>query len=138
MARTHDMDRHHMMEVFRRAHDHRGSAFVEIYQNCNVFNDGAFAALTAKEHRPHMMIPLDHGRPIRFGPEGGRCVVLDPQGSPRIAEVAEVGEDAVLVHDETREDGVAFMLSRLARGPFEPTAVGVFRAVDRPEYATET
>src|SRR2546429_4214261 len=50
VARTHDMDRKHMMEVFRRAHQHRGSAFVEIYQNCNVFNDGAFAEITAKEH----------------------------------------------------------------------------------------
>ena len=58
VARTHDMDRKHMQETFRRAHDHRGGAFVEIYQNCNVFNDGAFEDVTAKEARPNMLIPL--------------------------------------------------------------------------------
>jgi 2-oxoglutarate/2-oxoacid ferredoxin oxidoreductase subunit beta len=135
VARTHDMERKHMMEIFRRAHDHKGSAFVEIYQNCNVFNDGAFEQVTAREARPQMLIPLEHGQPIRFGPDGGRGVVLDGQGRAQIVDVAEVGEDKILVHDEQRDEpGLAFMLSRLARGPFEPTPVGVFRAVDRPTY----
>src|SRR5215475_3969214 len=67
VARTHDMDRKHMIETFRRAHDHRGAAFVEVYQNCNVFNDGAFEAILAKEARPTNLIPLQHGEPIRFG-----------------------------------------------------------------------
>jgi 2-oxoglutarate/2-oxoacid ferredoxin oxidoreductase subunit beta len=139
VARTHDMDRHHMMEVFRRAHDHRGSAFVEIYQNCNVFNDGAFEAVTGKEHRSDMLIPLVHGEPIRFGANGEKCLTLESQGSLRIADVSEVGEEHILVHDESRLDpGVAFVLSRLARGPFEPTPIGVFRAVERAEYASET
>src|SRR3982751_2137072 len=70
VARTHDMDRKHMMETFRRAHDHRGAAFVEIYQNCNVFNDGAFETILSKENRPINLIPLVHGQPIRFGPDG--------------------------------------------------------------------
>ncbi|TML41921.1 MAG: 2-oxoacid:ferredoxin oxidoreductase subunit beta, partial [Actinobacteria bacterium] len=109
VARTHDMDRKHMMEVFRRAHQHRGSAFVEIYQNCNVFNDGAFAEITAKEKRPHNLIPLMHGEPIRFGPDGEKGVMLDGQGHARIVEVADVGEDRILVHDEARDDpGLAF------------------------------
>src|SRR3954467_7241503 len=69
VARTHDMDRQHMMEVFRRAHAHRGSAFVEIYQNCNVFNDAASQAITGKETRAGNLTPLEHGEPIRFGPE---------------------------------------------------------------------
>src|SRR5207237_6823883 len=56
VARTHDMDRKHMTETFRRAHAHRGSSFVEVYQNCNVFNDGAFAAVTAKDARPNMLL----------------------------------------------------------------------------------
>ena len=138
VARTHDMDRKHMMEVFRRAHQHRGSAFVEIYQNCNVFNDGAFGQVTSKEQRPHNLIPLVHGQPIRFGPEGEKGVMLDGQGHARIVEVAEVGEESILVHDEAREDpGLAFMLSRLARGPFEPTPIGVFRAVERTDYGSE-
>jgi 2-oxoglutarate ferredoxin oxidoreductase subunit beta len=135
VARTHDMDRKHMMEVFRRAFEHRGSSLVEIYQNCNVFNDGAFGEITAKEKRQNMLIPLRHGEPIRFGPDGSRGVAIDSQRGAHIVDVADVGEDALLVHDEARDDpSVAFMLSRLARGPYEPTPVGIFRAVERPEY----
>ena len=67
VARTHDMDRAHMIETMRRAHDHKGAAVVEIFQNCNVFNDGAFEAVTGKEDRTDMLIPLRHGEPIRFG-----------------------------------------------------------------------
>jgi len=135
VARTHDLDRKHMMETFRRAHAHHGASFVEIYQNCNVFNDAAFEQVTGKEVRPDMLIPLEHGEPIRFGAEREKGVVLDPQGRPRIVQVADTGEDALLVHDEHREDpDLAFMLSRLARGPYEPTPIGVFRDVDRPDY----
>jgi 2-oxoglutarate ferredoxin oxidoreductase subunit beta len=135
VARTHDMERKHMMQIFRRAHDHKGGAFVEIYQNCNVFNDGAFEQITSREARPQMLIPLEHGQPIRFGPDGSRGVVLDGQGRAKIVDVADAGEDKILVHDEKREEpGLAFMLSRLARGPYEPTPVGVFRAVERPTY----
>jgi 2-oxoglutarate ferredoxin oxidoreductase subunit beta len=133
------MDRHHMIETFRRAHEHKGASFVEIYQNCNVFNDGAFTQITSKEHRSDMLIPLEHGQPIRFGADGEKCVAIDNQGNPRIALVSDVGESAVLVHDEVREDpSLAFMLSRLARGPHEPTPIGVFRAVNRTEYAEAT
>jgi 2-oxoglutarate ferredoxin oxidoreductase subunit beta len=139
VARTHDMDRAHMMETIRRAHDHKGAALVEVYQNCNVFNDGAFSAVTGKANRDTMLIPLRHGEPIRFGAEGERGVVLDGQDGARIVDVAEVGEEALLVHDETRADpGLAFLLSRLATGPTEPTPIGVFRAVEQPDYASET
>jgi 2-oxoglutarate/2-oxoacid ferredoxin oxidoreductase subunit beta len=137
VARTHDLDRKHMQETFRRAHEHKGAAFVEIYQNCNVFNDGAFDGILTKEQRPNMLIPLEHGKPVRFGPDGEKGVVLDGQGKAKIVDVAEVGEDKILVHDEKREEpGLAFMLSRLARGPYEPTPIGVFRAVDRTDYGT--
>jgi len=138
VARTHDMDRKHMQATFKRAHEHRGAAFVEIYQNCNVFNDGAFEEILAKEARPSNLIDLHHGEPIRFGPQSERGVVLDGQGRARIVEVADVGDHAILVHDERREEpGLAFMLSRLARGPHEPTPIGVFRAVERPVYGDE-
>ena len=136
VARTHDMDRAHMIEMFTRAHAHQGASIIEIYQNCNVFNDGAFGQVTAKDNRDEMLIPLEHGRPIRFGAAGEHGVVLD-RGGLHLAEVADVGEDALLVHDETRDDpSIAFMLSRLARGPYEPTPVGVFRAVERAEYGS--
>ena len=138
VARTHDMDRKHMTETFRRAHAHRGSSFVEVYQNCNVFNDGAFAAVTAKEARPNMLIDLKHGEPIRFGTEGQHGVVLNARGETEVVDVAEVGEDRLLVHDEHRDDpSLAFALSRLADTPTVPTPVGVFRDVERPIYEGE-
>ncbi len=138
VARTHDMDRKHMTETFRRAHAHRGSSFVEVYQNCNVFNDGAFAAVTAKEARPNMLIDLKHGEPIRFGAEGQHGVVLNARGETEVVDVADVGEDRLLVHDEQRDDpSLAFALSRLADKPTVPTPVGVFRDVERPIYEGE-
>jgi 2-oxoglutarate/2-oxoacid ferredoxin oxidoreductase subunit beta len=138
VARTHDMDRKHMTETFRRAHAHRGSSFVEVYQNCNVFNDGAFAAVTAKEARPNMLIDLKHGEPIRFGAEGQHGVVLNAGGETEVVDVADVGEDRLLVHDEHRDDpSLAFALSRLADTPTVPTPVGVFRDVERPIYEGE-
>ena len=127
-----------MMEMFRRAREHRGAAFVEIFQNCNVFNNGAFEAITARSARDDMLIPLVHGEQVRFGAEREKGVVIDRQGRAQIVAVADVGEDAILVHDEARpEPGLAFLLSRLSSGPHEPTPVGVFRAVERPDYGTE-
>ncbi len=138
VARTHDMDRQHMIDTFRRAHDHKGASFVEIYQNCNVFNDGAFEGITAKANRDDMLIPLRHGEHIRFGANGEKGVCLDNQGRATIVDVADVGEDALLVHDETRPDPtLAFTLARLSTGPTMPTPIGVFRSVDRLEYTAE-
>ncbi len=135
VARTHDMDRKHMQEILRRAQAHHGSAFVEVYQNCNVFNDGAFEAITARDARAEMLIDLHHGQPIRFGRDNERGVIMNADGETEIVDVAEVGEDRLLVHDERRPDpSLAFCLSRLADSPTQPTPVGVFRAVERPVY----
>jgi 2-oxoglutarate ferredoxin oxidoreductase subunit beta len=135
VARTHDMDRRHMMEIFRAAHDHRGAAFVEIYQNCNVFNDGAFDGVTSRSAREDMLIDLHHGQPIRFGPDGSRGVVMNPDGALAIVDVAEIGEDRLLVHDAHRSDpSLAFALARLSHDDHSPTPFGVFRAVNRPDY----
>ncbi|NNE74002.1 MAG: 2-oxoacid:ferredoxin oxidoreductase subunit beta [Acidimicrobiales bacterium] len=139
VARTHDMDRKHMQAMFRRAHAHQGAALVEVFQNCNVFNDGAYDTITKKDVRGHMLIDLQHGEPIRFGPDGERGVALDGRGLATIVDVADVGVDALLVHDEADPDpSVAFALSRLSNGVGRPTPIGVFRAVDRPEYASAT
>jgi 2-oxoglutarate ferredoxin oxidoreductase subunit beta len=136
VARTHDMDRKHMMETFKAAYQHRGAALVEVYQNCNVFNDGAFEQILAKDARPRMLIPLEHGQPIRFGPDGEHGVVFE-DGVAKVVEVAGVGEDRLLVHDAHRLDpSLAFALSRLASGPTSPTPIGVFRDVDRPDYGS--
>jgi 2-oxoglutarate ferredoxin oxidoreductase subunit beta len=134
VARTHDMDRKSMMDVMRRAHEHKGASFVEIYQNCNVFNDGAFEAVTAKTAREEMIIELRHGEPIRFGADLAHGVVLNEFGECEVVDAAG-NEDRLLVHDEHRDDPtLAFALSRLATGPTMPTPMGVLRDVQRPTY----
>jgi len=138
VARTHDMDRKHMIEVFSRANEHRGAAFVEVYQNCNVFNDGAFDTILNKDARPEMLIELKHGEPIRFGAERENGVMMNAFGEAQIVRVDDVGEDKLIVHDDQRPDpSLAFALSRLADHPDTPTPVGVFRAVERPTYEAE-
>ena len=92
VARTHDMDRKHMQETFKRAHAHKGSALVEIFQNCNVFNDGAFNMITKKDKRGSMLIDLKHGEPIRFGEDNEKGVISNADGSAEIVNVADVGE----------------------------------------------
>jgi 2-oxoglutarate/2-oxoacid ferredoxin oxidoreductase subunit beta len=132
VARAIDTDRAQLTDVLRMAAHHRGSAFVEIFQNCNIFNDGAFDFVREeKENRIH----LEHGEPVRFGPEGERGVRLRSDGSAEVVDVAEAGEDAVLVWDAHHpEASPAFALSRLTRGTVGATPIGVFRDVERPVY----
>jgi len=138
VARSIDTDREHLAATLRAAAAHEGTAFVEIYQNCPVFNDGAFEALRDRAQGAVNRIPLEHGRPIRFGIDDERGVVRGDDGDLRIADVAAVGEDALLVHDAHREDpSLGFALARLAErdrhgGLPVPTPIGVFRAVERP------
>ncbi|HEX6491620.1 MAG TPA: 2-oxoacid:ferredoxin oxidoreductase subunit beta [Gaiellaceae bacterium] len=128
VARAIDTDRAQLTEVLRAAATHTGSAFVEIFQNCNIFNDGAFDFVREdKENR----IYLEHGRPVRFGPGGERGVRLRTDGS---AEVFE-GEGEPLVWDAHHpEASPAFALSRLTRETAGATPIGVFRDVERPVY----
>jgi 2-oxoglutarate ferredoxin oxidoreductase subunit beta len=135
VARTIDVDRKHLTEVLRRAAAHRGTAFIEVYQNCNIFNDGAFEDLTSKEGKDLNQVRLEHGKPIRFGPEGAKGVRLTDHAALEIVDVADVGEDALLVHDEHRQEpSLAFLLAHLASSPHEPTPIGVFRDIQRPVY----
>ena len=135
VARTIDRDKRHLSDVLRAAAVHEGAALVEIYQNCPVFNDGAFAALTEKETKDANQIRLTAGEPIRFGVENERGVSRGPDGGLAIVDVASVGEDALIVHDPSRPDpGLAFSLARLADNPTVPTPIGVFRDVQRPVF----
>ncbi len=135
VARTHDMDRAHMQETFKRAYSHNGGAFIEIYQNCNVFNDGAFDGILKKNRREDMLVPLIDGEPIRFGKQKEKGVMMGRNGKLRIVD-AEGSEEKLLVHNSGRRNPTAaFALSQLSRGPFEPTPIGVFREVEREEYA---
>jgi 2-oxoglutarate/2-oxoacid ferredoxin oxidoreductase subunit beta len=134
VARTIDTDRAHMTEVLTAAHEHPGSAFIEIYQNCNVFNDGAFVALRNPEQKVHNQIRLQQDQPIVFGPEGEHAVIALDDGSMRIVPTQEAG-DRIVVHDARRtEPTTAFALSRLAHNPTGPTPIGIFRDVVAPVY----
>jgi len=130
VGRSIDTDRAHLTEVLRRAYAHPGAAFVEIYQNCNVYNDGAFDAVREdKENR----IRLEHGKPIRFGAEEERGVRLRPDGSAELVE--GIAEEELLVHDEHAETpSLASALARLSHTPHGPTPIGIFRDVERPVY----
>jgi len=132
VARSVDVDAKHLGSVLERAARHKGSAFVEIYQNCNIFNDGAFEYLTDRTTKADHELKLEHGKPVRFGAQGKKGIALDPRMQPVVVDVAEYGEDRLLVHDETN-DAMAYFLSRLVHPNF-PTPVGVFRAVERPTY----
>jgi 2-oxoglutarate/2-oxoacid ferredoxin oxidoreductase subunit beta len=137
VARTLDMDRNHTTEILQAAYEHPGTAFIEIYQNCNVFNDKAFIQLTGKEERTHNRINLVHGQPITFGPDGEKAVVLEG-AEARIVDTASVDPSRILVHDVTRPDPtVAFAISRLSHGPYGPTPLGIFRQVKRPTYEAQ-
>ncbi|SED75668.1 2-oxoglutarate ferredoxin oxidoreductase subunit beta [Streptomyces misionensis] len=134
VARTIDSDRKHLTEVLRAAAAHPGTALVEIYQNCNIFNDGAFDALKDRRRAEEALIRLEHGRPIRFGADGTRGVVRDPRtGSLDVVTVTPQNEADLVVHDSGAHDPTtAFALSRLT----DPTPVGVFRDTERTVYDT--
>ncbi|MGW5653979.1 2-oxoacid:ferredoxin oxidoreductase subunit beta [Streptomyces humi] len=137
VARTIDSDRKHLTEVLRAAAAHPGTALIEIYQNCNIFNDGAFDALKDKQSAEEAMIRLEHGQPIRFGADRARGVVRDRlTGDLRVVDVTADNESEILVHDaHSPSPTTAFALSRLAdQDTLHNTPVGVFRAVERPVY----
>ncbi|WP_406439175.1 2-oxoacid:ferredoxin oxidoreductase subunit beta [Streptomyces sp. NBC_01613] len=135
VARALDSDRGGLTEVLTAAAEHRGTALVEIYQNCPIFNDGAFDVLRQPGEKEPRLIPLRHGEPVRFGGHGEFGVVRGGAGQPEIAEMAEVGEDALVVHDATLEDpSYAFALSRLSSQDLGHCVTGVFRSVGRPPY----
>ncbi|MFJ3662183.1 2-oxoacid:ferredoxin oxidoreductase subunit beta [Streptomyces sp. NPDC090119] len=136
VARTIDSDRKHLTEVLRAAADHPGTALIEIYQNCNIFNDGAFDALKDKQRAEEALIRLEHGQPVRFGADGSRGVVRDRTGDLTVVTVTPDNEADLLVHDaHAASPTTAFALSRLADpDTLHHTPIGVFRAVDRPVY----
>jgi 2-oxoglutarate ferredoxin oxidoreductase subunit beta len=135
VARTIDNDRKHFTDILRRAASHQGTKFIEVYQNCNIFNDGAFDVVRdARTGRANRVL-LEHGKPVRFGPNNERGVFADTDGTLKMVDVEEVGEDKLIIHDESKIDASrAFALSRLAHSPTGPTPLGVFRAVERPVY----
>ncbi|MDX1621144.1 MAG: 2-oxoacid:ferredoxin oxidoreductase subunit beta [Nitriliruptorales bacterium] len=134
VARTIDTDRKHLTEVLEAARGHRGTAFIEIYQNCVVFNDDAFEAVTDRELKVINQIWLRQGEPITFGKDGENAVIALEDGSMKIVSTEDAG-DRVVIHDAHRsEPTTAFALSRLSHNPTGPTPLGIFRQVARPVY----
>ncbi len=133
VARTLDNDRKHLTEVLRAAAAHRGTAFVEIYQNCNVFNDGAFDLLREKPQGQHNQIRLVDGEPIVFD-DGARCVRVGENGRLEIADVADSAQESIVVHDVAGRPSLAFALAHVSRGPSEPSCIGIFRQIERPTF----
>jgi 2-oxoglutarate ferredoxin oxidoreductase subunit beta len=135
VARTIDSDRKHLTSVLRAAADHKGTAFVEIYQNCPIFNDDAFLPLTDPGTRDEHLMRLEHGEPIRFGPGGSNGLRFSRYGSLEAVPVAEAAPDTLLTHDaHTADPSYAFALSRLDDAGFDHTPIGVIRQTPRPSY----
>ncbi len=134
VARAMDRDPKHLQEIVRRAEHHHGAAFVEIYQNCNVFNDGAFALFTEKDTREDHVVYLEHGKPLLFGPARDKGIGLDGF-TPKVVTLAD-GKNSVndvLVHNE-QDSTLAFILANMIHNPALPRPMGVFMALEQPAY----
>jgi 2-oxoglutarate/2-oxoacid ferredoxin oxidoreductase subunit beta len=134
VARTIDVEAKHLQDMMRRAHEHKGSTFIEILQNCNVFNDGAWSDVTEKASKSDATLVLEHGKPLVFGKNRDRGIRLSKRLEP---EVVTIGADGVteadlVVYDE-KNPALAYLLSRLGPPEF-PTPIGVFLSLDRPTY----
>ncbi|MGI9157135.1 MAG: 2-oxoacid:ferredoxin oxidoreductase subunit beta [Marmoricola sp.] len=146
VARTIDSDRKHLTSVLSAAAAHRGTALVEIYQNCPIFNDGAFDAIKNNDTKADAIIPLEQGQPIRFGQPGenglpSKGIARDPEtGGVKVVDLGSqpgaVAESDLLVHDAHHDDPTtAFALSRLTdAGVLHQSPIGIFRSVERPTY----
>ncbi len=136
VARTVDTNIKHMSEVLKRAAEHKGVAFVEVYQNCVVFNDGAFDYATSKDTKADSLVELEHGKPLIFGKNKDKGVRLNM--GTMIPEVVTLGNgispDDLIFHDEKApQPTLAYMLSRMHH-PELPEPIGVFRAVEKPTF----
>jgi 2-oxoglutarate ferredoxin oxidoreductase subunit beta len=131
VGRAIDTDKQGMAEVLRAAAAHRGSAFVEIFQNCPIFNDDAWEFVRDDKEGVNRIV-LRHGEPITWGKDGEKALRQLPDGT---IEACAAGEDGGLVHDATHEEpSLAFALSRVTQATHGGTPVGVFRDVERPVY----
>jgi 2-oxoglutarate ferredoxin oxidoreductase subunit beta len=135
VARTVDVNAKHLQATLRRAQAHKGSTFIEILQNCNVFNDGAWDSVTDKSTRADFELVLEHGKPLIFGKNRDKGIRLNERIQPEVVTIGEsYSESDLIVYDETNPS-LAYLLSRLEPPAF-PIPIGVFLAVSRPTYET--
>jgi 2-oxoglutarate/2-oxoacid ferredoxin oxidoreductase subunit beta len=131
VARSIDVEQKHLGEMLKRAHAHRGSAFIEILQNCNIFNDGAFNDVSDKAIKAEHQLILEDGKPLIFGKNRDKGIRMNGMRPEIVKLGAEFSEKDLVVHDETNFAS-AFMLANFE--PPMPTPVGVFYAVARPTF----
>ncbi|HTY09708.1 MAG TPA: 2-oxoacid:ferredoxin oxidoreductase subunit beta [Bacteroidota bacterium] len=137
VARTMDRDPKHLQQMVKRAAEHKGTSFVEIYQNCNVFNDGAFFMFTEKESKDENVVYLEHGKPLIFGKERDKGVILDGF-RPAVVSLKD-GKHSVndlIVHNEN-DSTLAFILANMTYNASLPRPVGIFLSIDRPTYESQ-
>src|SRR5438132_7380401 len=134
VARTADVDGNHLTMILQRANQHKGTAFVEVYQNCIVFNDGVFDYATDRSVKSDHVLYLEHGKPLVFGKDRSKGIRLNGL-DPEVVDLNNgVAMDDLLVHDEKAEEpSLAYLLSRMTHPTF-PEPVGVFRAVHHPTF----
>jgi 2-oxoglutarate ferredoxin oxidoreductase subunit beta len=134
VARSIDVNIKHLGQTLLRAAAHKGTSFVEVYQNCNIFNDGVWKYATDRESKTDNLIELEHGKPLIFGKDRDKGIRLNSM-TPEVVELGKgISEDDLLFHDEkSTEPSLAFLLSRL-RQPEFPEAIGVFRDIAMPVY----
>ena len=134
VARSVDVNVKHLEHTLDRAARHKGTSFVEVYQNCSIFNDGAFEYATGKDTKADTTIYLEHNRPLIFGKDRNKGIRLNGMDPEVVTLDGNVTEDDLLFHDEQQaEPSLAYLLSRM-RYPEFPEPMGVFRCVDRPSY----
>jgi 2-oxoglutarate ferredoxin oxidoreductase subunit beta len=137
VARTVDVDAQHLQEVLRRAHEHKGTAFVEILQNCPVYNDDEWEEVEDRTQRVAAGLSLEHGDPLVYGPPNARRGIVIVDGVPSVVAIpdgADLRSLGVAVHDEHHTSpAYAFALATMQRPSF-PIPLGVFRAVEKTTY----
>ncbi|MFQ5652322.1 MAG: 2-oxoacid:ferredoxin oxidoreductase subunit beta, partial [bacterium] len=136
VARTMDRDPAHMQETIKRAAAHKGTSFVEVFQNCNIFNDGAWRKYTDKDSKPEHVVYLEHGKPLIFGTRRDKGIRLNGF-RPEVVSLTggKYDESDLLIHDETSEDATyAFIMSHMMDNPDLPVPVGVFRCINKMCY----
>jgi 2-oxoglutarate ferredoxin oxidoreductase subunit beta len=137
VARAVDSDVKHLASLFERAAKHKGMAFIEIYTNCVIFNDGAFEDFRNKKNSKEHTIMLEHGRPLVFGENNDKAIKLD--GLKPVVFNLNEGSNSIndaLVHNET-DHALAYLLSNMTYNPELPRPLGIFQAVERPSYADQ-
>ena len=135
VARAVDIFQQHLKETLKRAAAHKGSAYIEILQNCNIFNDGAWANLTERDARSEHVVQLEHGKPAVFGKNRDKGIRIHGLELEVVTLGGGITEKDLLIHDEKNPNpAYSFLLSRMDSMPGFPTPIGVLRAVDAPIY----